>query len=131
MNKKATWGIIALVAVVVIAGIVFMVDREKNGEGQSDQQAEQMDQDLVWEAEDKLLAAHKKINDMQEFITEEEYEDLRNKHNEIEDALYEMEDAYFNDKLSEEGYKEGLENITQKIEIFINEMETDGENVKE
>lgn len=127
MNKKVTWGIIALIAVIVIAGIAFMIDREENGDVQSNQQAEQAEKDIVWGVEDKLLSAYEEINRMQEDISDEKYDSLMSEYNEIEDAMFEMQDAYMDEKLNDEEFEEGLKNISDELDTFTDDLETNGQ----
>jgi UDP-glucose 4-epimerase len=65
---------------------------------------------------------NEKILNKADNLTEEEYNNLMDRYNSFESALYELEDGYFDNRLSEEDFKESLDNFVKEIEIFINEV---------
>ena len=126
MNKKTTWGIIALVAVLIIAAIIFVVDREdpqleENGDPEEIEVME--GEDLLWDVEDELFYAYDIIYDMEEDLSEEEAEDLFSQYEDLEGRLWDLEDDYFEGEISDEEFEEGLENLLEDIREFVSELE--------
>ena len=124
MDKKITWGIIALVAVLIIVGIVFVVDREEveleNGE---EEMMEMEGEDLLWDVEDELFYAYDLIFEMEDELDEEEADELFSRYDQLENDLWDLEDDYFEGEISDEEFEEGLEGLLERIQDFVAEIE--------
>ena len=124
MDKKITWGIIALVAVLIIVGIVFVVDREEveleNGE---EEMMEMEGEDLLWDVEDELFYAYDLIFEMEDELDEEEADELFSRYDQLENDLWDLEDDYFEGEISDEEFEEGLEGLLERIQEFVAEIE--------
>ena len=120
MDKKITWGIIALVAVLIIAGIVFVVDREEVEPENGEEEIMEMEgEDLLWDVEDELFYAYDLIFEMEE----DEADELLPRYDQLESELWELEDDYFEGEISDEEFEEGLEDLLERIQDFVAEIE--------
>ena len=123
MDKKIVWGIIALLAVLVIVGVVFVVDQEEN-DLQDDPEMENVEeeQDLLWDVEDHLFYAYDAIYNLED-IDEESRNELFEKYDDLEGRLWDLEDDFFDGEISEEELESELEILLNDIKEFLEEIE--------
>ncbi len=128
MNKKTIWGIIVLVAVLLIIAVVFMVDEE----GQStvdpadeitEDQVDSEGEELLWELEDEFFYAYDLIYEREGVLPEEELSNFSAKYDELEMLFWELEDEYFMGEIGSDEFEERLEEISTEIELLIEELE--------
>lgn len=123
MDKKIIWGIIALVAVLVIAGVVFVVDQEEN----SDQEEQEVvnveeDEDLLWDVEDNLFYVYEAIYNLED-ISEEEKNSLFERYDDLEERLWDLEESHFDGEIDKEEFEESLQALLEDTKTFLQEIE--------
>ncbi len=123
MDKKTTWGIIALVAVLVIVGIVFMVDREEPVENGEIELVATEGEDFLWDVEEELFDAYDLVWEIEEDLTEEEIDDIYSRYDSLEQDLWNLEEAYFEGEMDEDELDEELNKLFDEIQDFINDLE--------
>lgn len=124
MNKKIIWGTIALVAVLVIVGVIFVVDQEEPPV-QEDPEMENIEieeEDLLWDVEDHLFYAYDAIYNLED-ASEEERESLFERYDDLEERLWDLEELHFDEELDEGEFESELQILLEDIKSFLQEIE--------
>ncbi len=127
MNKKIVWGLIALVIVVALALTVFLIGGEdENSEEayEEEQELEDMeDTDLLWVVEDNLFSAYELIFTLEDQLDNDDVEEYMNRYDQLEEKLFLFQDDYYGGFIDEDEFEEGLNDISEEIDSFIEELE--------
>ena len=128
MDKKITWGIIVLVATLIIIGVVFVVDREDPQTGENGDVAEEMQDELPFrelrhEVADMLTVAHYIIYDIYGDLDNEDLEEYEDIYMELDDQFWTLKFDFQDGDISEDEYEEGLKNLLEDARDLASELE--------